>query len=74
MRRTFGVKTENIVAALNLAMEYLRRNPLEKTEIFFRKGTYLLDSGTRPALALKHVHPHNNGRLIIAGAGRKQLQ
>ena len=70
VKRTFGVKTDQIQTALSVGMDYLRNNPREQVEIFFRKGTYQLDSGKEPALWLKHVHPENNGRLIIAGAGK----
>ena len=74
VRRTFGVKTDKIQAALNVGMDYLRQNPLEQVEIFFRKGTYQLDNGDRPSFWLKHVRPQNNGRLIIAGAGEITLR
>jgi hypothetical protein len=70
VRRTFGLKTENIQEALNVSMEYLRQNPLEQVEMFFRRGTYKIDSGEKPSFSLKNVRPQNNGRLIIAGAGR----
>jgi hypothetical protein len=73
VRRTFGVKTENIQEALNVSMEYLRQNPLEQMEMYFRRGTYKIDSGEKPSLSLKNVRPQNNGRLIIAGAGRTQV-
>ena len=64
------MKTENIQEALNVSMEYLRQNPLEQVEIFFRRGTYKIDSGGKPSFSLKNVRPQNNGRLIIAWAGR----
>ena len=72
VRRTFGVKTDQIQTALSVGMDYLRNNPREQVEIFFRKGTYQLDSGKEPVFWLEHVRPENNGRLIIAGAGKKR--
>ena len=70
VRRSFGMKTANIQTALNVGMEYLRQNPLEQVEIFFRRGKYQINKeGRKPAFALKHFQPKNNGRLIISGAG-----
>ena len=69
VRRSFGVKTRNIQSALEVAMDYMRRHPREKVELYFRRGTYLINSGNRPSLWLRHFKPENNGRLIIAGAG-----
>ena len=68
-RRKFGVKTEQVQAAVRVGVDYLRDNPREQVEIFFRRGTFLLDNGDKAVLSLKNLHPEKKGRLIIAGAG-----
>ena len=57
-------------AALEIAMAYLRHQPKEMVELYFRTGFYNIDGGDKPAILLKHFKPVNNGRLIIAGQGR----
>ena len=48
-----------------------RLHPLEEVEIYLRAGHYNIDSGDKPVFLLKHFQPDNNGRLIIAGQGRR---
>ena len=57
-------------AAMEIAMAYLRHNPKEMVELYFRTGVYNIDGGDKPAILLKHFKPINNGRLIISGQGR----
>ena len=44
VRRTFGMKASQIQSAVNIATDFLAQQPKEKIELFFRRGTYLIDS------------------------------
>ena len=44
MRRTFGTRASQIQSAVNIATDFLAQQPKEKIELFFRRGTYLIDS------------------------------
>jgi len=69
VRRTFGMKASQIQAAVNVASDYLAQQPKQMVELYFRRGTYVIDNGENPAFTLKNIKPVNNGRLIISGAG-----
>jgi len=70
VRRTFGATAKHIQHAVNIAVDFLAQQPRERAELFFRRGTYTLDSKVdSPVFTLKNIKPINNGRLIIAGAG-----
>ena len=44
VRRTFGTRASQIQSAVNIATDFLAQQPKEKIELFFRRGTYLIDS------------------------------
>ena len=44
VRRTFGMKASQIQSAVNIATDFLAQQPKEQIELFFRRGTYLIDS------------------------------
>ena len=44
VRRTFGMKASQIQSAVNIATDFLAQQPKEKIELFFRRGTYVIDS------------------------------
>lgn len=69
VRRTFGMKASQIQSAVNIATDFLAQQPKEKIELFFRRGTYLIDSKENPVFNMKNIAPTNHGRLIISGAG-----
>ena len=69
VRRKFGTKTEQVQAALSVGVDYLRDNPREQVEIFFRRGIFFLDSGDKAVLSLRNIRPKKKGRLILAGEG-----
>ena len=38
------MKASQIQSAVNIATDFLAQQPKEKIELFFRRGTYLIDS------------------------------
>ena len=79
------MKASQIQSAVNIATDFLAQQPKEKIELFFRRGTYLIDSKVisdsfevvmvlmsfqeNPVFNMKNIKPINHGRLIISGAG-----
>ena len=78
MRRTFGINVRDVSisslnSAINQASHYMSLHPLEQVEVYFRKGTYHISAGEKPAITLKHFKPENNGRFILSGAGEWEV-
>ena len=65
------VSHSSLTSAVNIAIQYVNQHPLEQVELFFRRGTYRIETtGEQASIHLKNFKPINNGRLILAGQGK----
>ena len=53
-----------------MAVDYIKENPDQEVEVYFRRGVYRIDSGDRPAIFLRDINTVKRGKFIIAGEGK----